>query len=88
MEPAPVATQVQARLTPTRSEQHVLDFLKDLVVLHHIFLHVFHVVLCNAINCGLVFHLAILPVVQMGIPNKSDHTHCNYSIGHWLFLLH
>ena len=88
MEPAPVAAQVQARLIPTRSEQHALDFLEDPAVLHHVFLLVVHVVLCNAIDRGHVFHLAVLPAVQIGIPNKNGYTRCNCSIGHWLFLLY
>ena len=32
-----------ARLIPTQSEEHALDFLGDLVVPHHVFLHVIHI---------------------------------------------
>ena len=71
MEPAPIAIQVQALLILTSSEQHALVLLGDLAIPHHVFLHAFHVVLCNAIDRDLVFHLAILFAVQMGIPNNS-----------------
>ena len=71
MEPTLVAVQVHVRLIPMRSEQRALVVLGDLAIPHHVFLHAFHVVLCNAIDRDLVFHLAILFAVQMGIPNNS-----------------
>ena len=81
----PVAAQAQTLLVPTVPAWHGLAS-EDLNVLLVVLFLIHLDVLWLAIDHASVFHFSAPCMMQMDTPKHSDHTRCNYSIGH--FVIH